>query len=1060
MIDYIEEMMEEGSIMESKYKNKMQDAMIELNNFLYEEGAKNPLSKDISEAIEKIISNKGFMKITGIFKLMDAISFSGFKRDDNSNPMANFIYMCYLRTIDTFLSSLDIGFDFSQINNTSQLAIDDSETGKIIELTSNIEFLDFCKDPTGKLNDFIYGKIIETIEENIGKIKEYNYKPVWNDYLYSSIEYFIAEKPFKDLYEKYNLSPILPTIGKNKAIRNHIDNSIKKLDSNIFNEENLKLSNYYCAVPAEYLSISKSDNRLLYRGNSNDSVIDTWIHNQEHGVLIVKGEPGSGKSTVLKNECLNLLKHNELVFFLDIKDINKINGKYTQESVIRSLINKFDVIDSITKNMPFLSLKKVYGMEKAIFVFDGLDEVANENEREVIESFLEAASELGVDFRVIISGRSHLFQYYDDNTYYRQSFILGIQNLDRNYAEKIIEKYAALLDCPCTYNEIESLDPEFVTSPLLLFLIMWVKKNNASEFSEIKNKATLYELILKTMYYRNYKDQQNYSNNVVDLYIDNNDESENSYANFKRSLQIIGFVAYINNKRNVPLDLCQEYANKIGFFPYNYWMREETQNKSKPYRLILQFFSSVKESSVYFVHKTFYEYLAEAELLDILSTYAIAEKEDKDFLFHLMFVLLSPHEIEIPLKEESYLNEKFLFFKNLPLSIYLQDIIKNLSYESQQNLAYSISDLFYDIFIGEIPIPMSLEADSQVFKEKIDFANIIDFTFQTKRFISNMLLFLNLIRCNYPFYSGKFDFDMTRYENSVGFVDIDYLLLYKLSFIFESERIRCNSMHIDSVLFSKSKLVIVLDKPVIETPFFGFIKTTSFQSCQLDIQFPLVQFESCMLISSSINYKGNLLLFNKSTISSKLSSTFVSNYTVIKYSTIQTNANTKFFCNSIVIKYAEICATKIDVIEDKLYEDNEIDNKIHMSTIQDNCLLTINHEEFQFHDSIVKDSTIIINGNCITLESTDVISCLLSIKCSKLIIKNCRISDCKLFDFTFDDLEIEDSIIDDVEISYLDKDNKESEFEFTDRVTNRKVYNNINSYRIYELIDKLKEAET
>lgn len=414
-------------------------------------------------------------------------------------------------------------------------------------------------------------------------------------------------------------------------------------------------------------------------------VVDTteyiwsWYAQQNNLLLFLCGEPGSGKSSLLKTIASTKSNPEGLTLFINLYQISFSNRSSALET-----IEKY-----IDRRYPWFFDTSIEG--KRLLILDGLDEIRNR----VYESAEELVQELEIcnwqiSCAIIISGRTQIIKKSIKNVVGEVLEILPLF-LDDSEIGKILsdcsdEKMLLMEDlriiCWRKLNLVFNLTQdmpllndtfnELSKSPLLLYLIVWTLKNEQITFDQINCTAELYEIVFRHVYTREYN-----HNSPETIYFNPIDFEE-----YHEILHYLGACAYRNNSRAVPIESIYDYCkimNKESLCEK--WIQlHSTDNPSK---LVLLFFLREQQNKIdwqsteiEFIHKTFYEYLAAAAILEIL----IKTHIDNAY-FEKTFYLLS----------KSFLSGEILKF--------MFEMVKN---EHQLNNNQSININFFSEIISKI----------------------------------------------------------------------------------------------------------------------------------------------------------------------------------------------------------------------------------------------------------------------------------------------------------------------------------------------------------------------
>lgn len=351
--------------------------------------------------------------------------------------------------------------------------------------------------------------------------------------------------------------------------------------------------------------------------------IREWAHEQEEQTLFLYGDPGSGKSSLVKMAAavmVSELGNNGQVAFLDLHRITFSKRK-----------SPLDVLEAyIRKEYKGFFDETITG--KRILILDGLDEIR----QDVYTVSKELVDELvgrNWDIRCscIVSGRTQIIQhvtaelrcktlgilplYIDD--YYNAKILNG---LNREQDVRILDLRSVYWNKLCKAFDLQQEIPyaserfdELSTSPLLLFLVVWTIKHADITFTELRNTAELYELIFKYIYTRKY----NRDNKAVHY-------TSKEFEEYQQMLHLLGSCSYKYNSRSISVQKIYDYCKWLDAEEVcKNWI--QVHKDANPSKLVLLFFLREEanemdwsQTEIEFIHKTFYEYLAAVSLLELL----------------------------------------------------------------------------------------------------------------------------------------------------------------------------------------------------------------------------------------------------------------------------------------------------------------------------------------------------------------------------------------------------------------------------------------------------------
>lgn len=525
------------------------------------------------------------------------------------------------------LSDLNIKFANKSIKEDAIYAIKEAKN-----VTFDYEFLhNPAKSEFSRFycNKLCYWLSLMVSEKNIQQIKK-----DWPIYFTKAVTVeFIKNEQYKKVIEFFRV-PTREALEVLENLQIYQNEIIKFSNQQVF-EENILLKDVYIDLYGEFNNFKDFKNDFL----NVRLGLKSWVNNGNQNMCIVRGEPGSGKSTVMKMLASCLAQSGHRVIFVDLFKVN-FSTKKSALDTLMEYINKIGWL----KNYDFENDVPI------VMILDGLDEIKVDVWNNAVELLGELKNSIWNErHKVIVSGRKKIMDYcssvtenflsvevsplyFDENNKHINSPKL-LKYLKNDLRIVYWNKLCAAFDITYDVNNIifgEHLK-ELSTSPLLLFLLSWTIKYSGMSITKIRHSVDLYNNILNCVYTRKYnRNKNNYE--------------EYAYDEFKDMLSITGLCAWQNDSRSINISLLEKNCIKRGKEElFKRWVDYHEFNN--PSKLVLLFFFREKlnkndynESEIEFIHKTFYEYLAAIEILDELPV--INKLSDNCFLIKF-FELLS-----------------------------------------------------------------------------------------------------------------------------------------------------------------------------------------------------------------------------------------------------------------------------------------------------------------------------------------------------------------------------------------------------------------------------------
>lgn len=310
----------------------------------------------------------------------------------------------------------------------------------------------------------------------------------------------------------------------------------------------------------------------------------------------------------------------------------------------------------IQKNYPWFWDEERTGMR--LLILDGLDEI----KYKVYENAVELVRELegcswSIPWKAIISGRTQVVQlaakevqcmklnvrplFLDEyerikwRNKLEKASVLG-EDLRPAYWGKLMRAFQMEQEMPVMNERFDELS----RSPLLLFLVAWTIKRTGMQFSQMKNTAELYENIFKYVYTREYNRK-----GEKEIYF-----RTDEYREYQQMLRFMGGCACRENSKAISVSPISNFCKKMKQEELcKKWI--QLHREENPSKLVLLFFlrevqdeMDWNESTIEFIHKTFYEYLGALAIIEFL-VLMDKKREEKEFL-PLMFYFLAENSLD------------------------------------------------------------------------------------------------------------------------------------------------------------------------------------------------------------------------------------------------------------------------------------------------------------------------------------------------------------------------------------------------------------------------------
>lgn len=453
-----------------------------------------------------------------------------------------------------------------------------------------------------------------------------------------------------DNIQKMIEKPYAETRIQNEAAKQLYDQKLRESITAPLFGENFSIKDIYVTMNG----IAEENNAATMAKTKKQGVADCtsylwdWYQNGEKQLLLLSGEPGSGKSSLVKMVAATLsaaMGEEGIVLLIDLFRLSFSDKKSALE-----VLEEY-----IQKNCPWFFDEERTGTR--LLILDGLDEIkykVYENAKELVRE-LEGCS-WSIPWKAIISGRTQVIQltakevrcmklnvlplFLDEYERVKwkdkleKASVLG-ENLRPVYWGKLMNAFQMEQEMPMKNERFDELSK----SPLLLFLVAWTIKRTGMQFSQMKNTAELYENIFKYVYTREYNRA-----GEKEIYF-----RTDEYREYQQMLRFMGGCACRRNSKAISVSQIYDFCKKMKQEELcKKWI--QLHREENPSKLVLLFFLREErddmdwnESTIEFIHKTFYEYLGALAVIEFL--FLMDEKREQKEVLALMFYFLAENSL-------------------------------------------------------------------------------------------------------------------------------------------------------------------------------------------------------------------------------------------------------------------------------------------------------------------------------------------------------------------------------------------------------------------------------
>lgn len=243
-----------------------------------------------------------------------------------------------------------------------------------------------------------------------------------------------------------------------------------------------------CDLAKKYIDPRFSDvNGNIY--NSFDTYIESWLKTENKNELLIMGEPGYGKTSVMLHTAYQLAlrykkspAENRIPLFITLKDCGKLIN--IKQMITNILINRYQLNFS-----SYSAFETLLNNQKFVLFFDGLDEIAFKNDTAWAEENFKELSKL------LIQGGKAIFTS-DSGYLLHQKYAKEIFSPEEDKTSKIYTpKYDVLF--------IQNLDgkqlSDFLKARTQNWQAFYIKIKSVPELYELAKNPIVFEMMWQTL---------------------------------------------------------------------------------------------------------------------------------------------------------------------------------------------------------------------------------------------------------------------------------------------------------------------------------------------------------------------------------------------------------------------------------------------------------------------------------------------------------------------------------------------------------------------------------
>lgn len=330
-----------------------------------------------------------------------------------------------------------------------------------------------------------------------------NYKPVAEEYFKMKhvIDRELLKESVKDLVDNFSKEEERKQID---FVKKYLIVAKKHLDKVPFighsvgciKPQNVTVTKLY--VEPDLNICNRKEQEIKDSGETENKKafkVNDILKSKKNKHLVILGDPGAGKSLLIKNIILNLIsKKNTLGYrayegWIPIRiELRKYNSNKIKHSIniteyIAFMIKNEYQINNVDEKF----VDKLIQNNNVIIFFDGLDEVFDKTHKNYIRDDIVNFSQNYTHVKCIITSR---FVGYDDNPFPDETFIeYSITNFTQSQIDKFINNFYGIMISDRSTREhntnnltrqLKSIEPQLKSNPLILSLISILALNNST----------------------------------------------------------------------------------------------------------------------------------------------------------------------------------------------------------------------------------------------------------------------------------------------------------------------------------------------------------------------------------------------------------------------------------------------------------------------------------------------------------------------------------------------------------------------------------------------------